>query len=53
MAYFDDAEALPMPQMLERASWTKMKRFLEHQALEAGSKHLHDCGDKEEELFMQ
>ena len=42
MAYFDDAEALPMPQMLERASWTKMKRFLEHQALEAGSKHLHD-----------
>jgi len=42
MAYFDDAEALPMPQMLERTSWVKMKRYLERQALAAGSKHLHD-----------
>ena len=42
LAYFVDAEALPMPQMLDRTSWTKMKRFLEHQAVEAGSKRLHD-----------
>lgn len=42
LAYFDDAEALPMPQMLDRTPWTKMKRFLERQAIEAGSKRLHD-----------
>ncbi len=42
LAYFDDAEALPMPQMLEKTPWAKMKRFLEGQALAAGSKHLHD-----------
>jgi predicted nucleotidyltransferase component of viral defense system len=42
LAYFDDAEALPMPQMLDRTSWTKMKRFLERQAIEAGNKRLHD-----------
>jgi len=42
LAYFDDAEALSMPQMLDRTAWVKMKRFLEQQALAAGSKHLHD-----------
>lgn len=42
LAYFNDAETLPMPQMLDRTPWTKMKRFLEHQAIEAGRKHLHD-----------
>jgi predicted nucleotidyltransferase component of viral defense system len=42
LAYFADAEALPMPQMLDRTPWTKMKRFLERQAIEAGHKHLHD-----------
>ncbi len=42
LAYFDDADALPMPHMLERTPWTKMKRFLENQAVEAGNKHLHD-----------
>jgi len=42
LAYFDDAEALPMPQMLDRTPWRKMKRFLEHQSIEAGRKHLHD-----------
>jgi predicted nucleotidyltransferase component of viral defense system len=42
LAYFDDAEALPMPEMLDRTPWKKMKRFLEHQAVEAGSKRLHD-----------
>ena len=42
LAYFADAEAAPMPQMLDRTSWTTMKRFLERQALEAGRKHLED-----------
>ena len=42
LAYFDDAEALPMPRMLDRTAWLKMKRFLEQQALSAGSKHLYD-----------
>jgi hypothetical protein len=42
MAYFADAEALPMPRMLDRTPWSKMKKFLEHQALEAGRKNLAD-----------
>ena len=42
LAYFDDAEALPMPQMLDRTPWKTMRRFLEHQAIEAGRQHLHD-----------
>ena len=42
LAYFDDAEALPMPQMLDRTPWTKMKLFLERQAVVAGRKRLHD-----------
>lgn len=42
LAYFADAEAAPMPQMLDRTSWTTMKRFLERQALEAGREHLED-----------
>ncbi len=40
LGYFDDAEALPMPRMLDRTTWKAMKRFLEHQAVEAGQKHL-------------
>ena len=42
LAYFADAEAVPMPRMLDRTSWSKMKKFLEHQALEAGRKKLSD-----------
>jgi len=42
LAYFDDAEALPMPVMIDRTPWKTMKRFLERQALEAGRKHLED-----------
>jgi hypothetical protein len=42
LAYFTDAEALPMPRMLDRTPWSKMKKFLEHQALEAGRKKLSD-----------
>jgi hypothetical protein len=42
LAYFTDAEALPMPLMLDRTPWSKMKRFLEKQALEGGRKRLAD-----------
>lgn len=40
LAYFEDAEALPMPLMIDRTPWATMKRFLERQAIEAGRKHL-------------
>jgi hypothetical protein len=46
LAYFEDAEALPMPRMLDRTPWSKMRRFLEHQAMEAGRKHLEDLWEK-------
>lgn len=36
LAYFDDAEVLPMPRMIDHTSWTEMKRFLEQQAMAAG-----------------
>jgi len=42
LAYFVDAEALPMPQMIDHTPWSKMKRFLERQAMEAGRLHLED-----------
>ncbi|MCU0489838.1 MAG: nucleotidyl transferase AbiEii/AbiGii toxin family protein [Anaerolineales bacterium] len=42
LAYFTDAEALPMPLMLDRTPWPKMKKYLEHQALEVGRKNLAD-----------
>lgn len=42
LAYFDDAEALPMPVMIDRTPWATMKHFLEQQAVEAGRKHLQD-----------
>ncbi len=42
LAYFTDAEALPMPRMLEPTPWPKMKTFLERQAMEAGRKNLAD-----------
>jgi len=42
LAYFDDAEALPMPRMIDRTPWATMKRFLERQAMAAGRKHLQD-----------
>jgi len=40
LAYFVDAESLPMPQMLDHTSWKTMKRFLELQAIEVGRKNL-------------
>ncbi len=42
LSYFDDAEALPMPQMIDRTPWSKMKKFLQAQAMEAGRKQLQD-----------
>lgn len=45
MAYFADAEALPMPRMLDKTPWSKMKKFLERQALEAGRKNLAGLWD--------
>jgi hypothetical protein len=46
LAYFADAEALPMPRMLDRTPWSKMKKYLEHQALEAGRKKLSDLWEQ-------
>ncbi len=42
LTYFVDAEGTSMPQMIERGSWATIKRFLEHQALEAGRQQLED-----------
>ena len=42
LSYFEDADAQPMPRMLDRTPWSKMKRFLERQAMEAGRQHLED-----------
>lgn len=42
LAYFTDAETLPMPRMLDRTPWSKMKKFLEYQAMEAGRMRLGD-----------
>lgn len=42
LSYFDDAESLPMPQMLNKTTWSRMKKFLEKKAIEAGRKHLED-----------
>jgi hypothetical protein len=40
LAYFDDAEALPIPVMIDRTPWATMKGFLERQAMAAGRKQL-------------
>jgi hypothetical protein len=42
LAYFDDAEALPMPLVIDHTPWTTMKRFLEHQAMAVGRGRLGD-----------
>lgn len=42
LSYFDDAEALPMPQMRDKTPWSKMRNFLERKAVEAGRKRLED-----------
>jgi len=40
LAYFEDAERLPMPRMIDPTPWPKMKKFLEQQAVEAGRQQL-------------
>jgi predicted nucleotidyltransferase component of viral defense system len=45
LAYFDDAEELPMPRMIDRTPWRAMKRFLERKALETGRMRLEDLWD--------
>jgi predicted nucleotidyltransferase component of viral defense system len=42
LAYFEDAEALPMPRMLDKTPWPQMKKFLNARAIEAGRKRLDD-----------
>ncbi|MDH7487347.1 MAG: nucleotidyl transferase AbiEii/AbiGii toxin family protein [Anaerolineae bacterium] len=42
LAFFEDAEKQPLPRMIDRTPWPTMKRFLEHQAMEAGRKRLDD-----------
>ena len=42
MTYFVDAEATPMPRMIERTSWATVKRYLEHEALQVGRQRLED-----------
>jgi hypothetical protein len=42
LAYFEDAEALPMPRMIDPTPWSTMKRFLERQAIAIGKKRLED-----------
>lgn len=42
LSYFDDAESQPMPQMLDKTPWSKMKKFLEKKAVDAGRKRLED-----------
>ncbi len=40
LAYFDDAENSPMPQMIDPTPWVEMKKFLEQQAMAAGRMRL-------------
>jgi len=42
LAYFEDAETLPMPNMLVKVTWSKIKKFLNAQAMEAGRKRLDE-----------
>lgn len=42
LSYFDDAESLPMPQMIDKTPWAKMRKFLETKAVEVGRKRLAD-----------
>jgi hypothetical protein len=42
LSYFDDAESLPMPQMIDKTPWPKMRKYLETKAVEVGRKRLAD-----------
>lgn len=45
LAYFDDADKLPMPQMIDRTPWTEMKKFLKKQAADGGRKNFERFWD--------
>ena len=40
LAHFEDVERLPMPRMIDPTPWSKMRQFLERQAMAAGRKQL-------------
>ncbi|MDX9993042.1 MAG: nucleotidyl transferase AbiEii/AbiGii toxin family protein [Anaerolineales bacterium] len=42
LSYFEDADSLPMPKMIDKTTWPKIKKFLEASAIEAGRKQLED-----------
>jgi predicted nucleotidyltransferase component of viral defense system len=42
MAYFADAERQPMPQMIDKTPWSKMHKFLDQKAMQAGRLHFED-----------
>jgi predicted nucleotidyltransferase component of viral defense system len=46
MAYFEDAEALPMPHMIDPTPWTQMKRLIAQQAARLGHLHLDEFWDE-------
>lgn len=46
LTYFVDAESLPMPRMIDKTPWSKMKKFLETKAIEAGRKRLEDLWEQ-------
>jgi len=42
LSYFADAESTPMPLMIDKTPWNKMKKFLESTALQAARMELED-----------
>lgn len=40
IAFFDHAEEFTMPEMIDKTPWSKMKKFLEQESLEAGRQKL-------------
>ena len=40
LAFFDDAESDPMPRMIKKVKWQKIKAYLEKQAIDIGRKQL-------------
>lgn len=39
LGYFEDADKLPMPQMIDKTTWTQMKKFLRQQAIDGGRRN--------------
>lgn len=45
LAYFDDADKLTMPQMIDQTPWEQMKKFLRKESMDAGRKHFERFWD--------